>query len=567
MDEVKHDYPIHTFFWYFKSQKSPENSPLAIWLNGGPGASSMFGLFTENGPCQVTKSSTSPNPWSWNQEYNVLYIDQPVQTGFSYDIMTNSFLDLKSGNIILQQPSKTLPTDRTLIPGTFSSQNIKSTANTTENAARHFWNFVQVWTQDFKEYSTNNKTLSIWTESYGGRYGPSFAAYIQQQNSRIQKGSLSNAKVLLLTTLGIINGCVDLLTQISSRPEYAYDRNEYNITGLTRPEYANALIAYSQKDGCEDKVLKCQYLGETLDPGMYGNVTEVNNACEDANDFCTNEVEGPYNFRKQWAYYNIAHCYLDPFPSNDYLEYLASKPVLDALGVPLNYTDSSNVIGKAFNLTGDYARRDPRGYLQDIGSLLDSGIQVAMIYGDLDYACNWIGGERASLNINYTEAAKFYRAGYANVTIGTVDSVAQVRQHGLFSFTRVYQSGHMVPAYTPEAAYRIFQRVMQKRDVATGKIAVTDDYSTNGPFRSTTTLKAPPMPSATCYLRVLPSTCAENQIIAVENGTAIIKDGIITDPPPTPGTCPKLPGSEMDEMPSIVETTGSFLDSGAQQVL
>ncbi|KAK5991825.1 Carboxypeptidase Y-like protein [Cladobotryum mycophilum] len=565
MTEVKHDYPIHSFFWYFKSLKDPDNAPLVIWMSGGPGASSMFGLFTENGPCHIDENfNPDTNPWSWNQEYNVLYLDQPVQTGFSYDIPTPGILDLKTGDI---HPSKNKkqPTNPTMIEGTFSTQNLLSTANTTSNAARQFWNFLQVWTQDFPEYKSSDKSISIWTESYGGRYGPGFAAYIQKQNSRIQDGSLAKAKALNLTTLGVINGCVDLLTQETASPQFAYDRNAYGIAGVTREEYANALVAYSQKDGCEDKILLCQYLAETLDPEMYGNATKANEACKEASDFCQNKVEGPYMFRKKWAFYDIAHCYLDAYPPNFFVEYLATEKVLKALGVPVNYTDISNIVGAAFNSTGDYARRDPEGYLEDIANLLDDGLQVALVYGDRDFACNWIGGERVSLEVQYSETEKFGLAGYTNVEIDIDSPAGQVRQHGLFSFTRVYQSGHMVPAYQPRASYEIFHRVMQKKDVATGKIATHDDYSTEGTFESRTQLKPPTVPSVTCYLRGLASTCAENQVKAIEENKATIIHGVITDPLAPPGTCPDLPVGRVGEMPGLVDETEALNDKEANK--
>ena len=75
---------IHNRF--FEARENPSTAPLASWFNGGPGCSSMIGLFQENGPCQFYNGSSEPslNPYSFNNFANMLYIDQPVGVGFSY---------------------------------------------------------------------------------------------------------------------------------------------------------------------------------------------------------------------------------------------------------------------------------------------------------------------------------------------------------------------------------------------------------------------------------------------------------------------------------------------------
>lgn len=56
------------WFWFFEARSNASSAPLALWLNGGPGCSSMIGLFQENGPCRFVNGSDEPslNPYSWS---------------------------------------------------------------------------------------------------------------------------------------------------------------------------------------------------------------------------------------------------------------------------------------------------------------------------------------------------------------------------------------------------------------------------------------------------------------------------------------------------------------------
>ncbi|KAL8711618.1 MAG: hypothetical protein Q9220_004028 [cf. Caloplaca sp. 1 TL-2023] len=73
------------FFWLFQAEDFKASQNLIIWLNGGPGCSSLTGLFYENGPLHFKKGKAAPVPnrYSWTKLSNVLYIDQPVGTGYS----------------------------------------------------------------------------------------------------------------------------------------------------------------------------------------------------------------------------------------------------------------------------------------------------------------------------------------------------------------------------------------------------------------------------------------------------------------------------------------------------
>ncbi|KAK4148130.1 Alpha/Beta hydrolase protein [Dichotomopilus funicola] len=81
----KKDEESNLFFWFFPSTNEAADKEIIIWLNGGPGCSSFEGLLQENGPFLWQYGTYKPvkNPWSWHTLSNIIYVEQPVGTGFS----------------------------------------------------------------------------------------------------------------------------------------------------------------------------------------------------------------------------------------------------------------------------------------------------------------------------------------------------------------------------------------------------------------------------------------------------------------------------------------------------
>ncbi|GAB2225624.1 hypothetical protein Droror1_Dr00006421 [Drosera rotundifolia] len=84
---------VQLFYYFFESENNPEEAPLLLWLTGGPGCSTISAIFYENGPIQfeeVKYNGSLPRltsrPYSWTEVVNLIYVDMPVGTGFSYSV-------------------------------------------------------------------------------------------------------------------------------------------------------------------------------------------------------------------------------------------------------------------------------------------------------------------------------------------------------------------------------------------------------------------------------------------------------------------------------------------------
>ncbi|XP_064467760.1 probable serine carboxypeptidase CPVL [Ornithodoros turicata] len=82
---VKELYHNNLFFWFFPAKEEPSTAPVILWLQGGPGGSSLFGLFVEHGPYRVTAAGNAQlRNLTWARQFSMLYVDNPVGAGFSF---------------------------------------------------------------------------------------------------------------------------------------------------------------------------------------------------------------------------------------------------------------------------------------------------------------------------------------------------------------------------------------------------------------------------------------------------------------------------------------------------
>ncbi|KAF9620895.1 hypothetical protein IFM89_015292 [Coptis chinensis] len=200
---VNQDHGRALFYWFFEAQSEPSNKPLLLWLNGGPGCSSIgYGAAVELGPLRVKRKAYGLefNDFAWNKEANLLFVESPVGVGFSY---TNTSSDL------------------TKLDDAF--------------VAEDAYNFLVNWLKRFPQYKAHDFYIS--GESYAGHYVPQLAELVYDRNKDRNKYPYINLK-------GFIVG----------NPE---TEDYYDSTGLLEYAWSHAVISdqlYEQaKQACNFK--------------------------------------------------------------------------------------------------------------------------------------------------------------------------------------------------------------------------------------------------------------------------------------------------------------------------
>eukprot|EP00877_Chromochloris_zofingiensis_P010037 jgi/Chrzof1/5287/Cz15g20230.t1 len=83
--KLNRTHDAHMFYFFYESRSKGAMDPVVLWMTGGPGCSSEIAIFYENGPYTLNHNLTlSENPYGWDVNSNVIYVDQPINTGYSY---------------------------------------------------------------------------------------------------------------------------------------------------------------------------------------------------------------------------------------------------------------------------------------------------------------------------------------------------------------------------------------------------------------------------------------------------------------------------------------------------
>ncbi|KAJ5781913.1 uncharacterized protein N7518_010396 [Penicillium psychrosexuale] len=385
----------HLFYWFFESRNDPKNDPVILWLNGGPGCSSLTGLFLELGPSSIG-ADIKPiyNDFSWNNNASVIFLDQPINVGYSY-----------SG----------------------------SSVSDTVAAGKDVYALLTLFFKQFPEYAVQD--FHIAGESYAGHYIPVMASEILSHKKRN-----INLKSVLIG-----NGLTDGLTQYEYYRPMACGEGGYPavLDESTCQSMDNSLAR------CQSMIQSC-YNSESpwvcvpasiyCNNAMLGpyqrtgqNVYDIRGKCEDESNLCY----------KGMGYVS---------------EYLGQESVREAVGAEVDGYDSCNFdINRNFLFNGDWFKPYHRlvpGLLEQIPVLIYAGDAdfICNWLGNKAWseALEWPGQkEFAAAKLEDLEIVQ-------NEHVGK--KIGQIKSHGNFTFMRIFGAGHMVPMDQPEASIDFFNR-------------------------------------------------------------------------------------------------------------
>ena len=390
------------FFWFVESRKDPLNAPTALWFSGGPGASSMFALVGENGPCwalNMTKNGdpdVTPNPFSWTESANMIWVDQPSGTGFSI--------------------------------GT------QSVARSEKEVADDMYLFLEAFLLQFPHYG---KAIYLVGESFGGHYVTAIAHKIVEMNKQIRAegdfdASDPTAKQnteIPLKGIAIGNGMTDTLEQLKWYPQMAYDSktapsiiNESTYDQMTAliPKVVQAVRACTQSDDLSQCTEAYELYSDVMMMPIYDTGANVYDL----------RLKGPYDFAAMDAFLN-------------------DKRTLVQIGARKPWVGVNTTV---------WQELAPVDFLHSfqglISPILDEGIRVLIYAGDQDYICNWLGIQAWTNKLDWYGHDQFNAAATHKWVGGTAKFFDR------FAFVTVAKSGHMVPMDQPANSLKLFNALL-----------------------------------------------------------------------------------------------------------
>lgn len=405
---VNEDHGRALFYWLTEATSSPEKKPLVLWLNGGPGCSSVaYGASEEIGPFRISKTASSLylNKHSWNREANILFLESPAGVGFSY---TNTSSDLKdSGD---------------------------------KRTAQDALIFLLRWMSRFPQYK--DRDFYISGESYAGHYAPQLALKIVEYS----KGA--SHPIINLKGIMVGNAVTD---------------NYYDNLGTVSYWWSHSIIS----DRTYKSILKsCNFSSEkssqkcddAVNYAMnheFGNIDQYSIYAPACKASTANNTVKLLRLKNSLIHRKISG--YDPCTEN-YAEKYYNRPDVqkamhaNSTAIPYNWTACSDVLIRNWKDT-------EFSILPTYKKLIAAGLRIWVFSGDTDSVVP-VTATRFSLNhLNLKIKTKWY-PWYVGGQVGGWTEVYR----GL-TFATIRGAGHEIPLLQPQRALVLFQSFLAGKDL------------------------------------------------------------------------------------------------------
>ncbi|KAJ8749681.1 hypothetical protein K2173_010101 [Erythroxylum novogranatense] len=392
------------FYWLTEASHNPLSKPLVIWLNGGPGCSSVaYGASEEIGPFRINKTTSGLylNKFSWNTEANLLFLETPAGVGFSY---TNRSSDLlNTGDI---------------------------------RTAKDSLEFVIGWMDRFPRYK--DREVFITGESYAGHYVPQLAREIMTYNQKSKQP---------INLKGIMVGNAVTDNYYDNLGTVTYWWSHAMISDKTYQQLINTCDFRRQKESDE-----CESLYSYAMDQEFGNIDQYNiyaPPCNRSDGTARHTIRLPHHphkiFRQISGY--------DPC-TEKYAEIFYNRPDVqkalhaNSTRIPYKWTACSEVLNRNWNDT-------EVSILPIYRQMIAGGLRIWVFSGDVDSVVPVTATRYSLAQLKLAAKVPWY-PWYVKKQVGGWTEVYE----GL-TFATVRGAGHEVPLFKPRAALQLFRSFLK----------------------------------------------------------------------------------------------------------
>ncbi|KAG8384615.1 hypothetical protein BUALT_Bualt04G0136300 [Buddleja alternifolia] len=397
------------FYWLTEAVQQPFEKPLVVWLNGGPGCSSVaYGASEEIGPFRINKTSSGLylNKFSWNKLANVLFLETPAGVGFSYSNRSSDLFDTG---------------DR--------------------RTAKDSLQFLIRWLDRFPRYK--NREIYLTGESYAGHYVPQLAREIVNYNTNTKHK---------LNLKGFMVGNAVTDNYYDNLGTVTYWWSHAMISDKTYQQLMSTCDFQRQKESNE-----CESLYYYAMDQEFGNIDQYNiyappcNNSDGSSRATRHNMRLPHQprhsiFRQLAGYDPCTEKYAEIYYNRQDVQKALHANVTGR--IPYKWTACSETLNRNWNDTEN-------SILPTYRELIEAGLRIWVFSGDVDSVVPVTATRYSLARLKLHTTIPWY-PWYVKKQVGGWTEVYK----GL-TFATVRGAGHEVPMFKPRAAFQLFSSFLQ----------------------------------------------------------------------------------------------------------